>query len=250
MGGIPSLSGFQERYEGPLYVKLKLAFEAAILSEQLAQGDALPAERDISEICGVSRVTVRKAIDTLVEDGVLVRRHGSGTFVAAPVQRMDQPLSRATTFTEDMARRGLVASSQWLLRGVFMPNSDEMMALGISGNNRVARLHRVRLADSIPMALEYASLPETILPDPESVSNSLYAHLEVRGARPVRAIHRISAQLLTDEETQLLCVPTGAAALLVQRVAYLASGRVAEVTKTLYRSDLYDLVAEQAIGPA
>lgn len=250
MSSISSLAGFQERYDGPLYMKLKQAVEAAIEAEELLQGDALPAERDISDTYGVSRVTVRKAIDRLVEDGVLVRRHGSGTFVAAPVQRMDQPLARATTFTEDMARRGMVASSEWLVRGLFVPNSDEMMTLGLSGSAKVARLHRLRLADAVPMAIEYASLPEDILPDPEAVTLSLYAHLQARNSRPVRAIHRISARLLDEDESALLGVSAGSATLCVQRVAYLPGGRVAEVTKTLYRNDLYDLVAEQAIGPA
>lgn len=250
MSNCSSLAGFQDRYEGPLYVRLRLAFEAAIDQGELLPGDALPPERDISEDCGVSRVTVRKAIDQLVEEGRLLRRQGSGTFVASPVKRMDQPLARATTFTEDMARRGMVASSRWLVRGTFLPNSDEMMALGLSANSRVARLHRLRLADDIPMAIEYASLPADILPDPEKVESSLYAHLEARQSRPVRAIHRISAHLLEEAETSLLAVPPGSATLCVQRVAYSPEGRVIEMTRTLYRSDLYDLVAEQTIGPA
>ncbi|MBD8891230.1 GntR family transcriptional regulator [Roseibium litorale] len=250
MSGISGLQGFQERFDGPLYMRLKLAFEAFIHARQLQQGDALPSERDISEICNVSRVTVRRAIDALVDEGALVRRHGSGTFVAAPRERIDQPLSCATSFSEDMARRGMVSSSRWLDRGLYLPSSDEMMSLGLTGNSKVARLKRLRLADGVPVALENASLPSDILPDPEKVDLSLYAHLASLKARPVRAVQRISARLLTSEEARLLAVPEGEAGLAVHRLAYLSSGRAIETTKTLYRSDLYDLVAEQIIAPA
>jgi GntR family transcriptional regulator len=250
MTRFPDLHDFQHRFKGPLYLKLKQAIEGAIHNQQLRQGDALPPERDFSELSGVSRVTVRKAIDSLVEEGRLVRRHGSGTFVAAPVERMEQTISRATSFSEDMTRRGMTASTHWLNRGLYLPNSDEVMTLGLSGDCKVARLKRLRLADETPIALERASLPDDILPDPEDVDSSLYAHLTARQARPVRAIQRISACVLKPEEADLLQVPEGSAALSVQRVAFLASGRVIETTRTLYRSDLYDLVAEQAIGPA
>ena len=250
MTGISGLQGFQDRFDGPLYMRLKLAFEAFIQSRQLQQGDALPSERDISVICNVSRVTVRRAIDALVDEGALVRRHGSGTFVAAPRERLEQPLSCATSFSEDMARRGMVSSSNWLDRGLYLPSSDEMMSLGLTGNSKVARLKRLRLADGVPVALENASLPSDILPDPESVDLSLYAHLARLKARPVRAVQRISARLLTSEEARLLAVPEGEAGLAVHRVAYLGTGRAIETTKTLYRSDLYDLVAEQIIAPA
>ncbi|KZM50100.1 GntR family transcriptional regulator [Labrenzia sp. OB1] len=250
MSGIVGLRGFQDRFDGPLYKRLKLAFEAFIQTRRLKQGDALPSERDISEVCGVSRVTVRRAIDALVEEGALVRRHGSGTFVAAPVERMEQPLSCATSFSEDMARRGMVASSRWLDRSLYLPSSDEMMLLGLTGTKKVARLQRLRLADGAPVALENATLPSDILPDPESVGVSLYARLAQLNARPVRAVQRISARLLTPDEALLLGVTEGSAGLAVHRIAYLASGRAIESTKTLYRNDLYDLVAEQIIGPA
>lgn len=250
MNGISGLQGFQDRFDGPLYMRLKLAFEAFIQARHLQQGDALPSERDISEICKVSRVTVRRAIDALVDEGALVRRHGSGTFVAAPRERLEQPLSLATSFSEDMTRRGMVSSSTWLDRGLYLPGADEMMTLGLTGSSKIARLKRLRLADGVPVALEHASLPSDILPDPENVDLSLYAHLARLRARPVRAVQRISARLLTQEEARLLVVPEGEAGLAVHRVAYLASGRAIETTKTLYRSDLYDLVTEQIIGPA
>ena len=122
------------------------------------------------------------------------------------------------------------------------------MTLGLSGNARVARLVRLRTANDMPIALERTSLPDDILPDPDAVENSLYQALSGRRIQPVRANQRISAVLLKEEETELLGVPSGSAALSVQRIAYLDSGRVMEVSTALYRSDAYDLVAELTIG--
>ncbi len=82
------LTDLQSIRGGPLYMKLRMMIEHAVASGQLKHGDALPAERDIAEAAQISRVTVRKAIDELVDEGLLVRRRGSGTFVVKPVQRM------------------------------------------------------------------------------------------------------------------------------------------------------------------
>ena len=105
----------------PLYLQLKKSIEQAVDSGLLGPGDALPSERDIAVKADVSRVTVRKAVQDLVRGGVLVQRHGSGTFVAARVKRVEQSLSRLTSFTEDMARRGMAVRSAWLDRGLYAP---------------------------------------------------------------------------------------------------------------------------------
>ncbi len=243
-----SLGDLQNIRGGPLYVKLKKLIEDAVHSGRLKHGDALPAERDIADGADISRVTVRKAIDELVDQGLLVRRRGSGTFVVRPVPRMQQPLNRLTSFSEDMRRRGMVAGSQWLDRGLFHPTPEETMMLGLSGSARVARLVRLRTANDMAIALERTSLPDDLLPKPEAVENSLYHALSGRNIRPVRANQRIRAVLLGDEEAELLGVPLGSAALSIQRIAYLETGRVMEVSTALYRNDAYDLVAELTMG--
>ena len=121
------LDELQQASAGPLYLKLKTVIENAIVVGRLKHGDALPPERDIADVANISRVTVRKAVDDLVRDGLLTRRHGSGTFVVKPVSRVQQSLSRLTSFTEDMARRGLNTRAQWIERGLFQPSPDEIM---------------------------------------------------------------------------------------------------------------------------
>lgn len=233
---------------GPLYLKLRQALEQAITSGKLKHGDALPPERDLADYANISRVTVRKAVDDLVKDGLLVRRHGSGTFVAKPVAKVQQSLSRLTSFTEDMARRGLTTHARWLDRGLFHPSPDEMMILGLPADAIVARLGRLRIADDMPLAIERASISADFLPDPMQVESSLYAALEKRGCRPVRAVQRISAYNMKDPDAAMLGVPAGSAGLSIERVSYLPSGRVVEFTRSVYRGDAYDFVAELTLS--
>jgi len=214
----------------------------------IGPGDALPSERDIAVKADVSRVTVRKAVQDLVKGGILVQRHGSGTFVAPRLERVEQSLSRLTSFTEDMARRGLTARSEWLDRGIYPPSPEEMMVLGLSSRELVARIARLRIADDTPLAIERASLSATVLPDPALIGSSLYAVLERNGNRPVRAVQRISAANLGDADAGILEVAPGSASLNIERISYLATGKVIEFTRSVYRGDAYDFVAELRLG--
>lgn len=235
---------------GPLYLQLKRWIEDAISRGAIKPGDALPSERDLAFKVAVSRVTVRKAVQHLVREGVLVQRHGSGTFVAPESRRVEQSLSQLTSFAEDMARRGMAVRSVWLDRGIYDPSPEETVILGLSSGERVARVARLRISGDTPLAIERASLSATVLPDPERVGTSLYAHLDRSGSRPVRAIQRIRAANLGEADAELLAVPVGAAGLNIERISYLGSGRVIEFTRSIYRGDTYDFVAELRVGDA
>lgn len=231
----------------PLYLRLKRTIEDAVKNGVLGPGDALPSERDIAVKADVSRVTVRKAVQDLVRGGVLIQKHGSGTFVAQRMERVEQSLSRLTSFTEDMARRGMTVRSEWLERGVFTPSPAEMMVLGLSSREGVARISRLRIADDTPLAIERASISANVLPDPAAIGTSLYTALEKTGHRPVRAVQRISAVALAEADAALLDVTAGSASLSIERISYLGTGKVIEFTRSIYRGDAYDFVAELRI---
>ncbi len=236
--------GWLGQSAGPRYVQLRRRLEEGIATGVLAPNTSLPPEREIAEITDLSRVTVRKAIQELVRQGAIEQRQGSGSFVRETEARVEQSLSHLTSFTEDMSRRGLETTSKWLERGIFMPSPDEVMTLGLSPRDQVARIHRLREAGGRPMALECAALPLDILPDPLTVTTSLYERLDATGHRPVRAIQKISAINLDAKDADLLGVAEGTAGLKIQRTSYLESGRVAELTRSIYRGDAYDFVAE------
>jgi GntR family transcriptional regulator len=228
----------------PLYLRLQERLKEAVRRGDLKPLDALPGERDIAEAFGVSRVTVRKALSGLVEIGLLKQRQGSGTFVAVPTRKVEQALSRLTSFSEDMRLRGFVPAVRWLAREVSLPSPQEAMRLALSPTEPVCRLRRLRLAGSTPMAIEHATVSTRHLPDPALVGDSLYAVLEQRGVRPVRALQRLSAANLSAHDAGLLDVETGAAALAIDRLSFLDNGNPIEFTQSWYRGDAYDFVAE------
>ncbi|MEJ1997526.1 MAG: GntR family transcriptional regulator [Maritimibacter sp.] len=236
---------------GPRYLQLRKRIEGAIETGILPAGSALPSEREIAALTDLSRVTVRKAIQALVEGGAVVQRQGSGSFVTGAGLRVQQSLSHLTSFTEEMKQRGMSVTSTWLERSVCLPVPEEIAALSLGDGVSVTRIARLRSADGRPMAIERASLPTDILPNPMVVEDSLYEVLARDGNRPVRAVQKLSAINLPAEEASLLGVPEGEAGLRIQRVAYLASDRVVELTTSIFRGDAYDFVAElrQSKGP-
>ena len=229
---------------GPRYVQLYRHLAAAISSGALESDSQLPPERELAELAAVSRVTVRQAVAQLVTEGLLEQRRGAGTFVRPQPGKLEQSLSALLSFTEYMRARGKTSTSQIIRRGLFLPTPDEQMALGLPNGERVARVDRIRSADGVAIALEHSSLPQDILPDPDQVQTSLYDILRATGCAPMRAVQRIGAVNVGAEEARLLHLSEGAAVLRVDRTAYLPSGRPIEFTRGLYRSDIYDFVAE------
>jgi GntR family transcriptional regulator len=200
----------------PLYQQLQRAVREAIERRVLGPDDALPSERQLAEDFAVSRITVRRAIEGLAEEGWLVRRQGSGNFVSS---RVEKNFAKLTSFSEDMRARGSRPHSVWL-----------------------------RYADDAPMAIEIATVVASCLPSLEAVGDSLYAALEQQGNRPVRALQRLRALLLNAEQARLLEANVGDAGLLVERLGYLRDGRAIELSQSFYRGDMYDLVAELNAG--
>jgi len=229
----------------PLYQQLQRALKNAIENRLLGPDDALPAERELAAQLNVSRITVRKAIEGLAEEGLLVRRQGSGNFVCA---RVEKNFAKLTSFSEDMRARGRVPSSQWLKKaaGTVMP--DEAMKMALSPGTTVYRFHRLRFADGAPMSIETATVVASALPSLEAVGDSLYDALEKAGNRPVRALQRLRALLLDDEQARLLKTEPDAAGLQVERLGYLRDGRAIELSQSVYRGDTYDFVAELNAG--
>jgi GntR family transcriptional regulator len=225
----------------PLYQQLQRALREAIDRRLLAPDDALPAERDLAIEFDVSRITVRKAIDGLVSEGLLVRRQGSGTFVRA---RVEKNFSKLTSFSEDMRARGRNPRSVWLKRAAGTVTPEEALTLRSSPGTPVYRFNRIRFADEAPMCLEFATVLASCLPAVDAVGNSLYEALEKSGNRPVRALQRLRAVLFTQDQADLLAAREKDAGLLVERLGFHKDGRAVEFTQSYYRGDTYDFVAE------
>ncbi|MCW5322702.1 GntR family transcriptional regulator [Verminephrobacter aporrectodeae subsp. tuberculatae] len=225
----------------PLYVQLAQMLAEGIREGRFEADAALPSERALSESLSVSRVTARKAIDQLVDQGLIVRKRGSGNYVAL---RLEQPLSRLTSFSEELRQRGYTPHSRWLQRSISAALPDELLPLGLSPGARVARLERLRLAEEAVLSYEVSAIPQTVLPNPEAVDASLYEYLARSGNAPVRALQHIRTLNADMKLAERLELPVGAAVFFVTRIGYLASGQVVELTHSYCRSDCYDFVIE------
>ncbi len=231
----------------PLYMRLARGLRKALAQEQTDEEQALPSERELALSLSVSRVTVRKAIQKLAAEGLLVQRQGAGTFVA---RRMVQPLKHLTSFSEDMQSRQLVSGVVWLERRLCTASEMESQALQLEANESVARLYRLRTADEQALALELAVLPQHLVPLPDQFNGSLYEYLGQQGNRPVRATQRLRAVPCDKEQATFLRVEPGSPVLYIERNSFKSDGTPVEFTRSYYRGDSYDFLSEMAIEPA
>lgn len=223
----------------PLYLQLQRVLRDAIEQQILKPDEALPPERDLAEAFGISRVTVRKALDGLVDARLLTRRQGAGTFVT---MRVEKNFATISSFTEDMQSRGRRPHSEWVNRAAGVVTPEEAMALGLSPGSAVFRFTRIRYADGVSMALEQTTVPAGVLESLDQVTDSLYAALGEE--RPIRVLQRLRAVLFTADQAELLGITTPSAGLLIERRGFSGSGRTVEFTQSFYRGDSYDFVAE------
>ncbi|WP_174279693.1 GntR family transcriptional regulator [Sphingomonas bacterium] len=226
----------------PLYLQLQKVLRDAIGSDLVKINEAIPTERDLAVDFDISRITVRKAIDGLVSEGLLARRRGAGTFVIGG--RVEKNLSKLSSFSEDMLSRGRTPSSIWVSKTAGAVTPEEALSLGLSPGSLVYRFHRIRYADGQSMALEYSTVPGYCLPSKEMAEDSLYEALDVTGFRPVRALQRLRAIAFTIDQAQALGIEPGQPGLFIERRGFLPDGRTTEFTQSYYRGDAYDLVAE------
>lgn len=219
------------------------------LLEEMQPGDPLPAERELAHRAGVSRMTLRKAVDELVADGRLVRRHGAGTFVAAT--KVAQRLT-ATSFTDDMRARGLVPGARTLAASTSLAGAVLGRRLDVSPSADVLRVRRLRLADAQPMAIEDLHVPAALVPGlsgQELSDQSFYALLEQRyGVRVAAGVQALEPTVTDPEESELLGVPVHSPAFLFERTSRGEDNTIVEFVRSVYRGDRYRIVTE--IRPA
>ena len=226
---------------GVRYELLAEALRQAIQNGVLQAGEFLLAERELSEKLGVSRVTVRRAFKPLLDDGQLVQKRGLGTFVPRNRPKsLEKSLKFLNGFSEDIRNRGMEPSSQLVFKGLVAPIPEVCEALGVAPHMRVSCFRRIRFADGSIMAYEHAYFPlEAIDADAVDEGDSLYAHLDARGFRPVKARQSIKATNCDKELAGYLGIETGSAILDMERTSFDQAGKPVEFTHSYYRGDRY-----------
>lgn len=222
----------------PLYFQIAGRLRQQMLNMKLRQGDLLTTDERVQADFAVSRATARKAIDELVDEGLVERVTGKGTFVSSP--RLQVPLPAMLGFTEEIQRRGMRPSSRVVSVDWVPASGHAAKALGLSSGSRVLRLERVRYADEKPILHSIDILSERLRIGPEEdFSGSLYALMESRGIQLGECQNIIEASLTDRRLGQLLGVAKGFPVLSLRRTTYDTTGNAVLYEDAACRGDLY-----------
>jgi GntR family transcriptional regulator len=227
----------------PAYLRLKEGIVSAIADGTYKPHARLPSQRDFGEEFGLSHMTVRRAINELLQEGLIYARQGSGLFVAEP--KRDAELGPLIGFTEDMRLRGMTASSRLLDRRIVSASTMLASILGVVVGRPLLFLRRLRLADEEPMAIQSAFMPASLVPgliEMEIENVSIYDLLRTHFRyRLVDAQSSASAELASAEEAELLQLAPPAALLVTEQITFIEGAGPIEFARSLYRGDRYRL---------
>jgi len=235
----------------PLYERVESVLAAGIADGSLPPETQLPAEERLIEQFKVSRTTVRKAIQNLIERGLVEVRRGKGTFVTQP--KITQELTELTGFVEDMQTLGRRATARLLDKRIVAADEAVAHHLALAPGTLVVRLRRVRLADGVAVSFDETYLPREI---GEKVAGSdleaepVFSLLENRYDTPlVEAEYKLEAAAADPDAARALQVPTGSPIFLIERTSYTAENRPVDYERLHYRGDLIRFVTRLARRP-
>lgn len=224
----------------PKYTHIIQYFVEKIESGELKDGDKLPTEDVLCSYFNVSRITVRKALNELVYEGYIIKKHGKGSYVNAGVAKMQ--LNSLQGFTEEMKARGKVASSKIL--SIDLIDADEIISkkLDIEEGSKVYCIARLRLANDEPMSIENVYIPYYLCTDIErhDLSGSLYEVLDHHyNLYPAKAEQSIESAVAGKKEQEILNIKLRSPVLKIERITYLSNNTVLEYVTSIYRGDKY-----------
>jgi GntR family transcriptional regulator len=223
----------------PLYRRISDELRARIEAGEFQPGDRLPSELELARAHSVSRITSRQALDLLGSDGLVVRRQGMGSFVAA--RRVTQPLAGLTDFVEDMIEAGLRPESRVLGFATETAPTGVAETLSLAAGTSLYRLDRLRLADGSPIALDWTWLPlqfGRLLVDQDLAQRSIYSILEQDYGIPVVSGEcNIAASVADEAQADLLDVPSGSPLLVFDRISFTGSNKPVYFQRRFYRAD-------------
>ncbi|KRL28505.1 GntR family transcriptional regulator [Limosilactobacillus frumenti DSM 13145] len=230
----------------PVYIQIHNQLRENIEDGKWKVGEKIPAERELAAHFDVSRMTLRQAIQALVDEGILERRVGSGTFVAN--RKVQEKMSGVTSFTDLMRSLGKTPSSKTISYHLTIPSQTEIEKLKLSHDEQVVRMERVRLANDVPICFEIATVPARLIENfsKEEVTNSFWQTLEKKAHLfPGHAVQHISATNATERIATYLNVKRGDALLRMTQLSYLQDGTPFEYVHTQYAGSRFEFVLEK-----
>jgi DNA-binding GntR family transcriptional regulator len=232
-------------YPEPLWIQAVNLINREIASGVLKPGMRLPPERELCQQLNISRVTLRKALNKLVEDGVLSASHGRGWYVAETAAAAGKEFPNSLeSFTETAARMGLVAGSRVLRAETRPATLDQAEELSIAPGTPLFHLERVRLLNDVPIALDVTRIPATLAPslaEADFAVDSLYERLAEAGIEPLRADATIEAREADAVVAENLDLAVGKPVLVMRQLAVDRTEHPLFVSTITYAGDRYRL---------
>lgn len=226
----------------PLYLRFAETVKNAVRSGMLQHGNILPGERDLSQLTGVSRITVRKAMQTLENEGVVTRARGYGTQI---VNIFEYSLKEARGFSQQVVLRGKKPDTLWVNKRV-VPCPEEVAGeLNVAANSDVFLLKRIRYVDDDAVSIEESWVPVQLIDDADAIGVSLYDYFRQRNIFPERTRSRVSARMPDAEFQQHIQMDDKIPVLVIKQVALDQQHRPIEYSISYCRSDLYVFVCEE-----
>lgn len=232
--------------ESPVYIQIHNTIKRDIEAGRWSIGDRIPSERELAVDFGVSRMTLRQAIQTLVDEGILERRVGAGTYVAN--QKVQEKMSGVTSFTDIMLAQGKTPSSRTVSFRVANPSLSEKEKLDLADDEQVLRMERVRFADNVPISFEVATVPEALVRNfnKAEITSSLYRTLEDKAGLVLGgAKQNVTAQVASERIAELLKIKRGDPILRLRQVSFLQNGKPFEYVRTQYAGDRFEFYLER-----
>ena len=228
----------------PAYIRIHDAIKKEIDGGVWEIGQRLPSERDLADDYEVSRMKLRQAITLLVEEGILERRVGSGTYVAS--HRVQEKMRGTTSFTEIVRSQGKTPSSQLISYQRKTANETEIQQLQLKATDTVVRMERVRFADNIPLVFEVASIPEKLIQsfNQEDITEHFFQTLTDNGYEIGKSEQTIYAKNASERVANYLKVPKNHAVLALTQVSYFTDGRPFEYVHSQYVGDRFEFYLE------
>lgn len=228
----------------PVYIRMHNQIRKLIVSEAWKKGEKIPSERSLAQEFGVSRMTARQAVSSLVDEGMLERRRGAGTFVAS--DKVQENLTGILSFTETVEKLGKTPSSRLVSYHTKRASESEASKLDIKKNEQVIVMERIRYADKEPICYEVATLPQTIVSrfSKEQLTQHLYRTLSDSGYKVARAEQTISATWASEKVAELLQIKRESPILRLKQVSYTNDGQPFEYVRAQYVGSRYEFFLE------
>ena len=230
----------------PVYLKIHDQIKTEIEEGKWQVGDRLPSERELSEKFNVSRMTLRQAIQTLADEGILERKIGSGTYVAR--QKVQETMIGTTSFSDIITAQGRVPSSKTISYFVTKPSSSEMEKLQLTEKEEILKMERIRYADDVPICFEVASIPYKLVKhfNKEEITSSLYHALAEEGTFKIgKSSQRISAVVASEKIAHFLDIKRGEAILRLSQISYFENEQPFEYVRSQYVGERFEFFLEK-----